>query len=57
MLEWQLDRATFIARISELRKVRNDIAHFNPDPVPSDTVDKIRHVLHVIRTFGPALGN
>lgn len=53
-LGWRLDRQTFVNRIAELRKLRNDITHFNPDGVSEDTVDKLKHMLDVIRTFGPS---
>lgn len=53
-LGWPLDRRTFVDRIGELRKLRNDITHFNPDGVPEDAVDKLRHMLDVIRNFGPS---
>lgn len=53
-LGWRLDRQTFVNRIAELRKLRNDITHFNPDGAPEDAVDKLKHMLDVIRTFGPS---
>lgn len=53
-LGWPLDRGTLVKRIEELRKIRNDITHFNPDPVPNDAVDKLRHMLDVIRMFAPS---
>jgi CBS domain-containing protein len=53
-LGWPLDRVTFVKRVDDLRRIRNDITHFNPDPEPKDAVDKLRHMLDVIRTFGPA---
>lgn len=51
-LGWPLDRVTFVARLDELRQLRNDIMHFNPDGVPPDAVDMLRNVLSVIRSFG-----
>lgn len=50
-LGWPLDRAAFVARLDELRQLRNDIVHFNPDPVPDGTVNMLRHMLAAIRTF------
>ena len=52
MLGWPLDRSAFVHRVDELRRIRNDITHFNPDPAPEDTVHKIRHMLNVIRMLG-----
>lgn len=55
-LGWPLDRRTFVDRIDELRRLRNDITHFNPDGVPEDAVDKLAIMLDVIRAFGPTGG-
>jgi hypothetical protein len=30
-LEWPLDRATIVTRLDELRVIRNNVMHFNPD--------------------------
>jgi CBS domain-containing protein len=51
-LGWPLDRASFIERLSELREIRNDVMHFNPDPLPPLTVEKLRKILKVIRDYG-----
>lgn len=51
-LGWPLDRATFVKRLDELREIRNDIMHFNPDPVPADAVDKLRNILKLLREYG-----
>jgi CBS domain-containing protein len=41
-LGWPLDRPAFIARLEEIRHIRNKVMHFHPDPVPADAVDKLR---------------
>ena len=51
-LGWPLDRATFIKRIDELRVVRNNVTHFNPEPVPEDAVEKLRFILKLLRDYG-----
>ncbi|MEH0972813.1 CBS domain-containing protein [Micromonospora sp. CPCC 205546] len=51
-LDWPLDRKTFIARLDELRKVRNNVMHFNPDPVRPTEVRKLRNFLRLIRQYG-----
>jgi hypothetical protein len=51
-LKWPLDRATFIKRLDELRVIRNNVMHFNPEPVPSDAVEKLRYILKLLRDFG-----
>ncbi len=50
-LGWPLDRVMFTNRLAELREIRNDIMHFNPDPIPLDTVQKLRHFLALLRTY------
>ncbi|MDQ3276125.1 MAG: hypothetical protein M3Q39_14165 [Actinomycetota bacterium] len=50
-LGWPLDRVMFTNRLADLREVRNDIMHFNPDPLPPDTVQKLRHFLALLRTY------
>ncbi|MFL1430349.1 MULTISPECIES: CBS domain-containing protein [unclassified Nocardiopsis] len=51
-LGWPLDRKVFVRRIDELREIRNDLMHFNPDPVPEDAVHKIRHMIALLREYG-----
>ena len=48
---WPLDRTAFVAQLDSLRRIRNDVMHFNPDGVPGDTISKLRHVLALIRDF------
>jgi predicted transcriptional regulator len=51
-LHWPLDRTVFNTRLAEMRAVRNDIMHFNPDPIPEGVVDQLRNVIRVIRKYG-----
>ncbi|MGH3600374.1 MAG: hypothetical protein ACRDQH_08870, partial [Pseudonocardiaceae bacterium] len=50
-LGWPLDRPTFVKRLDELRQLRNDIMHFNPDPVPADAVDKLRNFIKLLHEY------
>lgn len=50
-LGWPLDRVAFVKRLDELRDVRNDVMHFNPDPVPADSVEKLRNILGMLRQY------
>ncbi|MEU4643982.1 CBS domain-containing protein [Micromonospora sp. NPDC023814] len=50
-LGWPLDRGLFIQRLDELRKVRNKVMHFNPDPVRATEVAKLRNFLGLIRLY------
>ena len=51
-LGWPLERSVFVRRLNELREIRNDVMHFNPDPLPSDSVNKLRHAINVLREYG-----
>ncbi|MGI5132964.1 CBS domain-containing protein [Pseudonocardia sp. CA-107938] len=53
-LGWPLDRQALVSQLHVLRRIRNDVMHFNPDGVPGGTVEKLRHMLALIREFGPA---
>jgi predicted transcriptional regulator len=50
-LGWPLDRKLFIARLNELRMVRNNVMHFNPDPVKISEAEKLRNFLNLIRRY------
>ncbi|MFI8993819.1 CBS domain-containing protein [Streptomyces sp. NPDC053542] len=52
-LGWPLDRKVFITRLEEIRKIRNNVMHFNSsDPLPKADVDKIRHLNKLLREYG-----
>ncbi len=48
-LNWQLDRKAFIGRLDEIRRIRNKVMHFNPDPLPEDTVLMLRNMNTTLR--------
>lgn len=50
-LGWDLDRKVVGDHLDEIRKIRNKVAHFNPDPPSAHDVDRLRNFLKVIRTF------
>ncbi|MBF9131872.1 CBS domain-containing protein [Plantactinospora sp. S1510] len=50
-LAWPLARTVFIKRLDELRKIRNTVMHFNPDPVKPADVARLRYFLDLIRSF------
>ncbi|WP_157517596.1 restriction system modified-DNA reader domain-containing protein [Micromonospora rifamycinica] len=50
-LGWPLDRTIFIQRLDRLRRVRNNVMHFNPDPVKPTDVRKLRNFLDLIRRY------
>lgn len=47
----ELDRSIFTKRLDELRIVRNNVTHFNPDLVPAGTVEKLRSILKLLRDY------
>ncbi|MEU4623889.1 hypothetical protein AB0G04_28435 [Actinoplanes sp. NPDC023801] len=51
-LGWPLDRSVFIERLDEIRKIRNDVMHFNPDQPPEGTIDKLRKLNALLRQYG-----
>ncbi|WP_405767376.1 hypothetical protein [Streptomyces sp. NBC_01538] len=52
-LGWPLDRKVFIDRLEEIRKIRNNVMHFNSsDPLPKGDVDKIRNLNKLLREYG-----
>lgn len=53
-LGWKLGRGTFVKRLDELRKVRNDIAHFDPDGVSEASVDNLWSRGRVVNWSGRA---
>ena len=50
-LDWPLERKAFIARLEELNDVRNNVMHFNPDPVPALAAEQIRALTRLIRQY------
>lgn len=49
LLGWPLDRKIFTDRLDEIREIRNDLMHFNPDPLPDHAVQKIRYAINLVR--------
>ena len=49
-LGWPLDRVVFTKRLGDLREIRNDITHFNPDADGLGAVPKLRNMLNLLRT-------
>ena len=50
-LGWPLDRTQFIKRLDEIRQVRNNVMHFNPDPPKPVDVAKLRNFLRLVRRY------
>lgn len=41
-LSWWIDRSAFCKRLDELRAIRNNVTHFNPDPPSAEAIHKLR---------------
>lgn len=51
----QLDRPTFCAELIEVNDIRNDVMHFDPDPLSDDSLAKLRNMaklLDLLRHLG-----
>jgi CBS domain-containing protein len=51
-LGWALDRRVFSARLKEIAQVRNNLMHFNNDPLPDDMVSMLQCFLDLLREYG-----
>ncbi|WP_372663175.1 restriction system modified-DNA reader domain-containing protein [Amycolatopsis kentuckyensis] len=50
-LDWPLDRQVFIARLEEIRLIRNSVMHFHPDPVSEDTIEKLKNFTKLLHQY------
>ena len=50
-LGWPLHRATFTKRLDEIRVIRNDVMHFNPDPLAPNAVEQLRIIVKIVHKF------
>ena len=51
-LDWSLDRKTFCARLEEIAQVRNNLMHFNSDPLPDDVVSMLQNFINLLQEYG-----
>ena len=50
----KVDRKTFISELDQVRRVRNDVMHFDPDGISSEDHESLRnflHFMHELRLF------
>jgi hypothetical protein len=50
-LSLRLDRAQFIKWLEDVRDVRNDVMHFDPDPVSAERLQLLREVANMMQTL------
>jgi CBS domain-containing protein len=46
---FNLSRKTFIAEMTKIRKIRNEVMHFHPDPLTKEQLDSLRNVANMMR--------
>lgn len=51
-LGWSLYRKTFSARLDEIAKIRNNVMHFNNDPLPDDVVSMLQNFIDLLQDYG-----
>ena len=56
-LQLQLDRETFVSDLDEIREIRNDIMHFDPDGIVEDELKKVREFANLLRQVQHIQGN
>ncbi|WP_080404049.1 CBS domain-containing protein [Burkholderia ubonensis] len=44
----QLDRVTFVNELDRVRQIRNDVMHFDPDPISREDHDALRAFVHFL---------
>jgi CBS domain-containing protein len=50
-LACKLDRKTFIERLEAVRRIRNDVMHFHPDPVEREDIELLQEIARFFRGF------
>lgn len=50
-LECKLDRKTFVDRLDSVRRIRNDVMHFHPDPVEPEDIEMLQEIARFFRAF------
>ncbi|GAA1645472.1 hypothetical protein GCM10009828_088070 [Actinoplanes couchii] len=52
-LGWPLDRKVFSQQLRIICEIRNNIMHFNGDPLPHETVTMLKNFLSLLREYCP----
>ena len=50
-LGWPLDRKVFCARLKQISQIRNNIMHFNNDPLPEDVLAMLRNFANLLDEY------
>ncbi|MEU9023342.1 CBS domain-containing protein [Actinomadura sp. NPDC048394] len=52
-LTWELHQDEFVAKLDEVRKIRNEVAHFRPNPLTDDQVHRVEIFASLLKHFMP----
>lgn len=52
-LGWRLDHDLFLSALTAVRKVRNELMHFSPDPLTPEQLLAVHGLVNMIRTVDP----
>lgn len=50
-LALSIDRELFIKELDEIRRIRNDVMHFDPDGIPDQDIDKLRDFVRLMQSL------
>jgi restriction system protein len=53
LLGWLLDWSTFLAQLSRVRRIRNELMHFSPDPPTEAELNDLDGFVSMLRTVDP----
>ncbi|HXW33887.1 MAG TPA: protein kinase [Acidimicrobiales bacterium] len=51
-LGWPLHREIFCNRLEKIAKIRNNIMHFNNDPLPDDILSMLQNFINLLQDYG-----
>jgi restriction system protein len=52
-LGWRLDHGLFLALLTAVKDVRNELMHFSTDPLTADQLHAVEGLVNLLRTVDP----
>jgi len=49
-----IERETFVNKLEGIRRIRNDVMHFDPDGIPEEDINKLRDFVRLMRSLARA---
>jgi hypothetical protein len=46
-----MDRETFVKKLEEIRRIRNDVMHFDPDGIPEEDIGRLRDFVRLTQSL------